>query len=205
MSLVYAELGEFELALYTCRKAFEIKEKPTIATKISEIIAQAFDRPGDEYLWSSLSYIYGKKGDYTQAIEAIEKALAIKPRSKQIWSNLAAIYNKTGEYDKAIEASKKAMTIDKKYEYAWGQMGFAYHRKGNSEHGLDLLNKAIALNPKSPEVWYILSKYYFELNQYDDAFNAVNTCLKYKSHFKEALELREDIYKSMPKDMINNN
>ncbi|MFX1268580.1 MAG: tetratricopeptide repeat protein, partial [Promethearchaeota archaeon] len=205
LSLVYAELGEFELALNTCRKAFDIKEKPTIATKISEIIAQAFDRPGDEYLWGSLSYIYTKKGDYPQAIEAIEKALAIKPRSKQIWSNLAAIYNKAGEYDKAIEASKKAMTIDKKYEHAWGQMGFAYHRKGNSEHALDLLSKANALNPKSPEIWYILSKFYFELNQYDDALNAVNTCLKFKSHFKEALELREEIDKSMPKDMVNKN
>ncbi|MFX0017464.1 MAG: tetratricopeptide repeat protein [Candidatus Hermodarchaeota archaeon] len=205
LGIVYAELGEFDLALNSCRKAFDIKEKPTIATKISEIIAQAFDQSGDEYLWNALSFIYAKKGDFQQAIDATEKALAIKPRSKQIWSNLAAIYIKTGEYDKAIEASKKAMAIDKKYEHAWGHMGFAYHRKGNSEHAFELLSKANALNPKSPEIWYVLSKFYFELKQYDDAFNAVNTCLKFKSHFKEAIELREEIDKSRPKDMINNN
>jgi tetratricopeptide (TPR) repeat protein len=67
----------------------------------------------------NLSYSYYKEGYYKKAIDALKKAIEIKPDNHKA-------YNKLEKYQKAIKACLKAIKIKSDFYEAYNTMGFAY-------------------------------------------------------------------------------
>jgi tetratricopeptide (TPR) repeat protein len=102
--------------------------------------AEAYTHAGIEY--STINR-------YNDAVEAYQKALAIKPGLIEARSNLAGTYNILKEYDKAIEQANAAIKINDKFSEAYNNLAIAYYYKGNKQEAINVLEKAVAIDPNN--------------------------------------------------------
>ena len=66
--------------------------------------------------YNNIGYVYGEMGDYTQALELYEKALAIYKEvfgdnhidTAHKYNNIGSVYYQQGDYVKALECYQKA-------------------------------------------------------------------------------------------------
>ncbi len=102
--------------------------------------AEAYTHAGIEY--STINR-------YNDAVDAYQKALAIKPGLIEARSNLAGTYNILKEYDKAIEQASEAIKINDKFSEAYNNLAIAYYYKGNKQEAINVLEKAVAIDPNN--------------------------------------------------------
>ncbi len=166
--------------------------------------------PMNAVSWNSLGVSYNEKGKHDKALEAFKKANKIHPKQKYYLNNLGWTYSNLGEFDKAIEMCEKAIDIHSKYANPWNHIGFSLYKKGEEDKAIELIKKSLKLKPTYSRAQYYLAKIYFELERYDEAFDACDQCIEIirstidiyqKSSFdiKKCIELREKIHKAIQK------
>ncbi|NWR46598.1 TMTC1 protein, partial [Regulus satrapa] len=100
-----------------------------------------------------LSAIYSKQELYVKALEAIEKALQLKPKDPKVISEL--FFTKGNQLreqnllDKAFESYKRAVELNPDQAQAWMNMGGIEHIKGSYISARDYYEKALQLVPNS--------------------------------------------------------
>ncbi|XP_027536432.1 transmembrane and TPR repeat-containing protein 1 isoform X1 [Neopelma chrysocephalum] len=100
-----------------------------------------------------LSAIYSKQEHYAKALEAIEKALQLKPKDPKVISEL--FFTKGNQLreqnllDKAFESYKRAVELNPDQAQAWMNMGGIEHIKGSYVTARDYYEKALQLVPNS--------------------------------------------------------
>ncbi|XP_010712673.1 protein O-mannosyl-transferase TMTC1 [Meleagris gallopavo] len=100
-----------------------------------------------------LSAIYSKQEHYAKALEAIDKALQLKPKDPKIISEL--FFTKGNQLreqnllDEAFENYKRAVELNSDQAQAWMNMGGIEHIKGNYITARDYYEKALQLVPNS--------------------------------------------------------
>ncbi|XP_063251722.1 protein O-mannosyl-transferase TMTC1 isoform X2 [Prinia subflava] len=100
-----------------------------------------------------LSAIYSKQELYAKALEAIEKALQLKPKDPKVISEL--FFTKGNQLreqnllDKAFESYKRAVELNPDQAQAWMNMGGIEHIKGSYVTARDYYEKALQLVPNS--------------------------------------------------------
>uniref|UniRef100_A0A8C5IEN6 dolichyl-phosphate-mannose--protein mannosyltransferase n=1 Tax=Junco hyemalis TaxID=40217 RepID=A0A8C5IEN6_JUNHY len=100
-----------------------------------------------------LSAIYSKQELYAKALEAIEKALQLKPKDPKVISEL--FFTKGNQLreqnllDKAFESYKRAVELNPDQAQAWMNMGGIEHIKGSYITARDYYEKALQLVPNS--------------------------------------------------------
>ncbi|XP_071625116.1 protein O-mannosyl-transferase TMTC1 [Heliangelus exortis] len=100
-----------------------------------------------------LSAIYSKQEQYTKALEAIEKALQLKPKDPKVISEL--FFTKGNQLreqnllDKAFESYKRAVELNPDQAQAWMNMGGIEHIKGSYITARGYYEKALQLVPNS--------------------------------------------------------
>jgi len=104
-------------------------------------------------VWNALGIAYGKKGEYDRAIEALRKAMELKPALNEAWNNLGVAYGEKGEHDRAIEAFRKALDLIPVLHVAWNYLGFAYVKNGEYDLAIEAYRKALELKPDIKEAW----------------------------------------------------
>ncbi|XP_064011708.1 protein O-mannosyl-transferase TMTC1 isoform X1 [Pogoniulus pusillus] len=100
-----------------------------------------------------LSAIYSKEEHYAKALEAIEKALQLKPKDPKVISEL--FFTKGNQLreqnllDKAFESYKRAVELNPEQAQAWMNMGGIEHIKGSYVTARGYYEKALQLVPHS--------------------------------------------------------
>ncbi|NWY56885.1 TMTC1 protein, partial [Chionis minor] len=100
-----------------------------------------------------LSAIYSKQEHYAKALEAIEKALHLKPKDPKVISEL--FFTKGNQLreqnllDKAFESYKRAVELNPDQAQAWMNMGGIEHIKGSYITARGYYEKALQLVPNS--------------------------------------------------------
>ncbi len=108
-----------------------------------------------DLLWAYLgeAYMGGKK--YPEAVDAYQKAVAIKGDSALYHNALANAYNKAGQSDKSIEEYNKVAQMDPAgAATAYFNMGAVYTNAGKSDDAIAAFDKAIAIDPNRAEAYY---------------------------------------------------
>ena len=109
--------------------------------------------PGDLDAWVQLGHQYFDANLVDDAINAYEKALAIKPEDANVWTDLGVMYRRNGKPQKAIEAFDRAMTIDASHEISRFNKGIVmFHDLKDEPGALAAWESLLAINPnaKSP-------------------------------------------------------
>jgi tetratricopeptide (TPR) repeat protein len=91
-------------------------------------------------------------GNYTQAIQYLDKALSIDPNFQDaLYDRGDALYN-LGNYTKAIQYLDKALAIDPNDKYALNGKGWALYNQGNYAQAIPFFDKALAIDPNFQSV-----------------------------------------------------
>ena len=94
-----------------------------------------------------MGFTLQEQGKLEEAIEAYNKALAIKPDYAQAYYNLGNALHEQGKLEEAIEAYNKALAIKPDYAQAYYNMGITLQEQGKLEEAIEAYNKSLAIKP----------------------------------------------------------
>jgi len=104
--------------------------------------------------YSNLGVFLGMQGQYAQALDNFNKAIAINPKFAESYNNRGNTYSKQGAYDQAIFDLKRAIALKPDYFEAHLNLGIVYDKRGLSYakegrfiQALSDFNEEINLNP----------------------------------------------------------
>jgi tetratricopeptide (TPR) repeat protein len=81
---------------------------------------QQQDDPGG---WLNLGTDLAKKNQYTQAVDAYQRALKLKPDYAEAWWGIALVYERQCQFSQVVPALTQAFRLDPKYADQWEIVG----------------------------------------------------------------------------------
>ncbi|XP_050181399.1 protein O-mannosyl-transferase TMTC1 isoform X1 [Myiozetetes cayanensis] len=168
LGALYYNTGRYEEALQVYREAASLQpSNREIRLALAQVLAMMGRTKEAEKMtnhilsedveclecYRLLSAIYSKQEHYAKALEAIEKALQLKPKDPKVISEL--FFTKGNQLreqnllDKAFESYKRAVELNPDQAQAWMNMGGIEHIKGSYVTARDYYEKALQLVPNS--------------------------------------------------------
>jgi len=145
----------------------DAEQKMQIDSSLAGTPTLAKDLKGDE-LYDAAKAAF-QRGNFSTAIELLEKVVAADPKHKTAWMDLGRAYMVERQTDKAVDAFKKQAEINPYDEYAFSAIGWAYTTDRKYEQAAEAFNKAIEINPLSLYAHAALGGMYQESHQYEKA------------------------------------
>ena len=127
-----------------------------------------------------------EQGKLEEAIEAYNKALAIKPDYAEAYYNMGNALKEQGKLEEAIEAYNKALAIKPDYAEAYNNMGIALQEQGKLEEAIEAYNKALAIKPDYAEAYNNMGDTLKEQGKLEEAIEAYNKALAIKPDYADA-------------------
>ncbi|NXL28626.1 TMTC1 protein, partial [Glaucidium brasilianum] len=168
LGALYYNTGRYEEALQVYREAASLQpSNKEIRLALAQVLAMMGQTKEAEKMtnhilnedaeclecYRLLSAIYSKQEHYAKALEAIEKALQLKPKDPKVISEL--FFTKGNQLreqnllDKAFESYKRAVELNPDQAQAWMNMGGIEHIKGSYITARGYYEKALQLVPNS--------------------------------------------------------
>nr|XP_048685232.1 protein O-mannosyl-transferase TMTC1 isoform X2 [Caretta caretta] len=168
LGALYYNTGRYEEALQVYREAAALQpSNKEIRLALAQVLAMMGQTKEAEKMtnhivteeakclecYRLLSAIYSKQEHYSKALEAIDKALQLKPKDPKVLSEL--FFTKGNQLreqnllDKAFESYKVAVELNPDQAQAWMNMGGIEHIKGDYVNARSYYEKALQLVPNS--------------------------------------------------------
>ncbi|MCR4406502.1 MAG: C39 family peptidase [Anaerolineae bacterium] len=112
-------------------------------------LARTKAQPGNEYAWLNLGEDYAALGQYTEARQAYEKAMALGLPERLLWYYYKPleVYNALGEYQRTIELTTDILRQTDGLEEMYYLRGVAYQGLGEIDQAMADYQAALARNP----------------------------------------------------------
>jgi tetratricopeptide (TPR) repeat protein len=133
-----------------------------------------------------LGLIAHQRGDHANAVDLIQRAIALNPDAADYYNNLGTALRSNGQLDEAIAAYQMAITQKDGYAAAINNLGLALKDKGNLDAAIAAFQQVIALNPASIEVHNNLGRAFKENRQFEDAIAAYRQVIALNPDYAEA-------------------
>ena len=127
-----------------------------------------------------------EQGKLEEAIEAYNKALAIKPDYADAYNNIGIALNEQGKLEEAIEAYKKALAIKPDYADAYNNMGIVLKDQGKLEEAIEAYNKVLVIKPDYAEGYTNMGNALEQQGKLEEAIEASKKALAIKPDSAEA-------------------
>lgn len=115
------------------------------------------------------AYAKSDLGQYRQAIDDFDMAVALRPMSALYRYNRGNSKLDIGDYAGALSDYSKVVTIDPGFSSAYLNMGVARHRTGDAVNALKDYSKAIAASPLDPIAYHNRAKAYSDIGDKSSA------------------------------------
>ena len=111
--------------------------------------------PQQDLLWGYLGDAYTGAKKYPEAIEAYNKAIALKPSNGGYLSGLANAYAKSGQADKAVENYNAAAQAEPAHAatYYFNE-GAVFTNTGKVDDAIAAFDKVISIDPNKADAYY---------------------------------------------------
>ncbi len=73
--------------------------------------------------------------------------------------------------------------------------GLEEYKKGSYKRTIDFCDKSLRFMPRNPKVYYLKALAYYQMNDFDGALGTLDRLFIYDPTSKQAIELRDDIYR----------
>ncbi|MGH9830787.1 MAG: tetratricopeptide repeat protein, partial [Blastocatellia bacterium] len=132
----------------------------TAVTEFEQAQQSAPDKdPNLPTILENLAAAYDGAGKYPEAVDALQKAVAMKP-TPGLYMQLGTDLARVGKIPEAVAACDKAATLDPTSkaveEGCYKNIGVVLVNSGKMKDAMEPLQKATELNPKDADAWYML-------------------------------------------------
>lgn len=147
--------------------------------------------------YNLLGGLYESKGDWTEAQNAFEKVLQLKPNDPVASNNLAnAILERGGNVDMALSLAQTARLGMPYSPNAADTLGWVYYQKGVYGSAISLFQEALKLQeknkvPDNPNIHYHLGLAYLKTEQPKLAREHLERALKINPSYRGAAQIKE--------------
>ena len=149
--------------------------------------------PRDQDHWS-IANAFQNAGDYRQAIENYERALAIRQDYPEALLNLGNTYYRLKRYTDALEYYESVLDIHPESVEALNNIAACYLAMENPESARVPAHRAVALRPDYPLGGRTLAEYYFKTGHPEKAAGLINRILGMYPDFGRAWLLLGNIH-----------
>ncbi len=122
----------------------------TLEQKIKDLLKQA-QNPSKVTLLLKKSAIWREKGKLDNAIECVQKAAEINPRSSRPFRELGRLFLKKNDFKKAAEHFKKAISVNRLDVPSYHYLGQIYFKLGSQDKAIKYFSKALDLSPRNSD------------------------------------------------------
>jgi tetratricopeptide (TPR) repeat protein len=133
-------------------------------------------RPEDWERWCQLSTTFVLAHRYGDALEPLNRALALKPDLEQAWEKRGHILFTLGHLQEALEALKRAIELEPQSQ-AWYEYSAVLRALGRQEEALASAQHLVELWGMVPLTWYELAAAHAASGHQDKALQAIERCL----------------------------
>lgn len=138
---------------------------------------------------------YQEQGNWTLAIEAFEKALAVDPKRKRLLVNVGdCLLNGQNDYDRTIKKYEEALKADPSFVDVYYKIGRCYDSKGKTEKAIQYYKQAIAKDPKASEAWRFLGYCYKEQGRKAESCKSFQKYLEVAPDAGDRKEIENEIF-----------
>jgi Tfp pilus assembly protein PilF len=114
----------------------------------------------DAKYWYQLGRDYQAKKDYSEAINAYEKALELAPEDFEIYNAMGVVYSILDEHELATQLINEAIRHKPMVSYLHNNLGFAYLRWGHASEAAGAFHRALKLDPENSHARHNLATAY---------------------------------------------
>jgi tetratricopeptide (TPR) repeat protein len=176
--------------------------------KAAELLTTAvMVSPQERTGWSLLGKANINQKKYNEAIEALNKVVALDPKFEALddrgW--LMKMYYATGQYEKSLNAAKDILSHDQSNKEAVSNLASSYNELARAESdplkkkelqsmALDYYRKEIEIRPTDPDLHYNMAVLYESMENHDGALGEFQKAFELNPKDKDALLRATSIY-----------
>jgi tetratricopeptide (TPR) repeat protein len=165
---LYYRMGQYDKGLQHFRRAQGLK-------------------PDSADAYHGMGICHNKLGRAQEAIQALTQALVLKPGLWPALADLGGIYFNQGNYDLAIQYFQRAAAVQPDNVGVLINLGSAYLNKGDFDQAVKMHLQAVKADPKNGDAHSLLALGFYQLGNYDLAWDHVNTAKKLGAKVSEDL------------------
>ncbi len=130
----------------------------------------------------------------TKAIEYLDQAITLSPRSADLYNLRGIAYSKSGDGDRADADFRKVTELSPSAAEAHMNRGVDFLRQGDFDRAIDALKHAIGVNPKLAMAVSNLGTAYLKKGDLDAAIESYNRAIALKANYPIAFANRSYAY-----------
>ena len=134
-----------------------------------------------------------RKGRFTDALAAYDRAIVLEPRSVAAHYGRANLLSQTGRSEEGLAGYKTVIALKPDYAEAFNNRGNALHDLKRYDESLASYARAIELEPNYPDVFSNRAYLLQELGRTDEALADYDQALRIRPDYPEALSNRSNL------------
>ena len=115
------------------------------------------EEPAHHEAWSILGFLHAQRGEFSEAVPAFEKALALNSDDASLAFNAAFTMQRAGDHERAMALLRRAIALDSKLDRAWYGLGISLAHVGRYEEAVPQFREAARLQPFNPYAGFHLA------------------------------------------------
>lgn len=131
------------------------------------------DLPDPPHLLGVIAHL---KGEHRQAVELIEKAIALRPTAS-MYGNLAAVNIALGNLEAAADLLRQGLQLDAKHADCLNNLGYVLKSQGKLAEAMECFLEAIAHKPGHAGAYSNLGNAAFDMGHFDEAIRCYRVAL----------------------------
>lgn len=144
------------------------------------------EKPNDVVAQAGMGAALLRTGSYERAIEHLEKAIKLDPKSRY-YVVLAEAHEASGDTKSAISTLKTAQKRNEKDDQAWYAEGKIYFDHEDYAKAIGPFNRTVELEPGASDVHYLLGQALEELGKREAAIDSYREAVRFLPDYQEAL------------------
>ena len=133
-----------------------------------------------------LGLLFFHRGQFDDAIELLQKAVANNKRNAKCFGDLAIVLNTAKRFQEAEVASRKAIELDQNLNGVFNSLGLALEGQGKFENAVSVFQKGMSVQPHDINIGNNLGNMFARSGKYDDAIDVFRRALKVDENYDEA-------------------
>lgn len=134
--------------------------------------------PKEGNAYNGLALIAQKEGNLTEALDYLEKALALEPDQPYFLNNRGYIRLLSRDTVKGVEDIDLSISLDAGNAWSYRNKGWYYYMTGQYREALTLLQQASQMDPFTEHVFYMMATVYFSLDNTPEGCMALAKALQ---------------------------